>query len=149
MSVRNSRLVGVICGIAAVIPIVVWGQQPASTKAKIYVYRYRHFAGKMLEPSVYCDEAQLARMENGRFFAVTVDPGEHIFRANDTQSGVRLEVQPGERYYLRVELVAGFWKGHGRLVLVPKEQGAFEIARLKPLDPDKIRDTARVNSERN
>jgi len=41
---------------------------------------------------------------------------------------------------MRVELAAGFAKGHGRLVLVPREQGAYELKsdKLKPLDANKV-----------
>ena len=37
-----------------------------SQKATIYFYRIKQFAGSGLEPSVYCDDKELARMENGR-----------------------------------------------------------------------------------
>ena len=40
-----------------------------SSKATVYVYRYKQFVGAALAPSVYCDDVQLARMENGRYFA--------------------------------------------------------------------------------
>jgi hypothetical protein len=34
------------------------------------VYRYKQFVGSALSPSVWCDETELARMENGRYFTV-------------------------------------------------------------------------------
>jgi hypothetical protein len=37
---------------------------PNQAPAKIYVYRYKQFAGAALAPSVYCDNVQLARMDN-------------------------------------------------------------------------------------
>jgi hypothetical protein len=114
--------------------------------AQVYVYRYRQFVGSGLEPSVYCDDMQLARMDNGRYFVAAVESGPHTFRANDKQSGILIDLKPGEQYYLRVELAPGLLKGHGRLVLVPKEQGEFEVAKLKPLGPDKIKDPVRVAS---
>ena len=122
-------------GIAALFVSVACG---AEETASVYFYRYRQFQGSALTPSVYCDEGQLARMENGRYFVVHLAPGVHICRSNDKQSGVQLEVKPGEEYYLRVELVVGMMKGHGRLVLTPKEQGAFEIKKLKPMDSNKV-----------
>jgi hypothetical protein len=64
-----------------------WAQEKAapsvtpqdSAKATVYIYRYKQFVGAALAPSVYCDDVQLARMENGRYFATTVEPGKHIF----------------------------------------------------------------------
>src|SRR5580700_2039681 len=88
------------------------------SQASVYVYRYKQFVGSALAPSVYCDETELARMENGRYFTVKLDPGKHSFRSNDKQSGTELDLKAGQEYFLRVELVAGAMKGHGRLVLM-------------------------------
>jgi Protein of unknown function (DUF2846) len=115
-------------------------------KAKVYFYRYKQFTGAALEPSVYCDEIQLARMDNGRYFVAQLDPGVHTLRANDKQSGIELKLEPGGDYYVRIELVTGFWKGHGRLVSVPREQGSFEVRKLKPLASEKIKDPSRVSA---
>jgi len=130
-------------------------QQPASqpnstssdtkSQATVYVYRYKQFVGKALSPSVYCDENELARMENGRYFAVTLAPGQHVFRSNDKQAGINLDLKPGEKYYVRVEIATGLMKGHGRLVSVAPEQGSYEIKNLKPLESDKVKDTQHVS----
>ena len=115
-------------------------------KAIVYVYRYKQFVGSALAPSVYCDEVQLARMENRRYFALNVDPGQHQFRSNDAQSGIQLDVKAGREYFIRVEIAAGFMKGHGRLVLTAPEQGRYELQsnKLNPLDADKVVDHSRV-----
>jgi hypothetical protein len=110
------------------------------TKATVYVYRYKQFVGSALEPSVYCDDVQLARMDNGRFFVAKIAPGHHMIRSNDKQSGIDVEFKAGQEYYVRIELATGFWKGHGRVVHVTPEQGAFEVKKLEPLGADKIVD---------
>lgn len=130
--------------------LFVFAQQPAATpqqKVPVYVYRYKQFVGSALSPSVYCDEVQLARMENGRYFSVTLDPGQHTFRSNDSQSGVQLDLKPGQDYFIRVEIAAGMMKGHGRLILTAPEQGRYELQsdKLKPLDANKVEDKARVS----
>ena len=130
----------------------VVGQEPSAPtqqKSVVYFYRYKQFVGSALAPSVYCDEAQLARMENGRYFAVSVDPGRHTFRSNDAQSGVQLDVKPGQEYYVRVEIAPGMMKGHGRLILTAAEQGRYEVQsnKLKPLDANKVVDSSRVSVE--
>jgi hypothetical protein len=96
--------------------------------------------GGALSPSVYCDETELARMENGRYFTVRLDPGKHNFRSNDKQSGTELDMKAGQEYFLRVEIATGFMKGHGRLVLMSAEQGGYELksSKLKPLDSNKV-----------
>ena len=124
-------------------------QPPTAKQSKgtVYVYRYKQFVGSALEPSVYCDETQLARMDNGRYFAVAVEPGKHTFYSNDKQAGLALDVKPGEKYFIRVELVAGMMKGHGRLVLMAPEQGSYELSskKLKPLDGAKVVDHDRIS----
>ena len=110
----------------------------------VYIYRYKQFVGSALSPSVYCDETELARMENGRFFVAKLAPGKHVFRSNDKQAGIDVDLKPGQQYYIRVELATGFMKGHGRLLTVAPEQGSYEIKNLKPLDTDKIKDAQHV-----
>jgi len=109
-------------------------------KATVYVYRYKEFVGSALAPSVFCDEVELARAENGRYFTVRLDPGKHSFRSNDKQSGTELDMKAGQEYFLRVEIAAGMMKGHGRLVLMSPEQGSYEMksSKLKPLDSNKV-----------
>jgi hypothetical protein len=111
-----------------------------SAKATVFVYRYKQFVGAALAPSVYCDDVQLARMENGRYFTTTVEPGKHIFRSNDEQSGIVLLAAPGQQYFIRVDIAAGFMKGHGRLQLMDVQQGTYELTsdKLKPLDAGKV-----------
>lgn len=122
---------------------------PQSDKATVYFYRYKQYAGSALAPSVYCDETQLARMENGRYFAVKLDPGKHAFRSNDKQSGAEIELKAGQEYFFRVEIASGFMKGHGRLIMMVPEQARYELQakNLKPLDADKVVDKARVSLE--
>src|SRR5260370_31723506 len=110
------------------------------SKATVYVYRYKQFVGGALAPSVYCDETELARMQNGRYFTVKLDPGKHNFRSNDKQSGTELDMKAGQEYFLRVEIAAGAMKGHGRLVLMSPYQGGYELkcSKLKPLDSNKV-----------
>jgi len=134
-----------------------WAQEKAapsgspqdSAKATVYVYRYKQFVGAALAPSVYCDDVQLARMENGRYFATTIEPGKHIFRSNDEQSGIVLLATAGQQYFIRVDIAAGFMKGHGRLQLMDSQQGTYELTsdKLKPLDGSKVVAKDRVSVE--
>jgi Protein of unknown function (DUF2846) len=120
-----------------------------ASKATVYVYRYKQFVGSALSPSVWCDETELARMENGRYFTVTLDPGKHTFHSNDPQSGVALDLKAGQPYFIRLEIATGLMKGHGRLTLVAAEQGTYELksSKLKPLDQGKVVDKTRVSVE--
>ena len=110
----------------------------------IYFYRIKQYAGSALEPSVYCDDKELARMDNGRYFGVTLEPGKHTCSMGDKQTGFEIEVKPGEVHYAKVTIDIGFWKGRGRLNLLQKEQGAFELKKVKPLGADKVKNRALV-----
>jgi Protein of unknown function (DUF2846). len=121
--------------------------QPGTENATVYVYRYKQFVGAAIEPSVFCDETEVARMDNGRYFTVAVKPGKHVFRSNDKQSVIELETEGGAVYYLRVEIATGFMKGHGRLVLMQPGQGSGEIRKLQPLGPDKVKDNSLVKTK--
>lgn len=116
----------------------------ADSQATVYVYRYKQFVGSALSPSVYCDEIELARMDNGKFFVAKLAPGKHVFRSNDKQAGIETDLKAGQDYYIRVELATGFMKGHGRLVSVVPEQGSYEIKNLKQLGADKVKDGVHV-----
>src|ERR1035438_519034 len=129
-----------------VLSLPLTSQALATETARVFVYRYKQFVGSAISPSFYCDEVQMARMENGRYFVVTLPPGKHDFRSNDKQSGIELDAKEGQDYYVRLEIAPGVAKGHGRLVATPSEQGSYEIRKLKPLDPDKIMGSARILS---
>ena len=145
---RTLRILGLL--ILCFTALAAIAQEPTSdsqkttdakaSKATVYVYRYKQFVGGALAPSVYCDETELARMENGRYFTVRLDPGKHNFRSNDKQSGTELDMKAGQEYFLRVEIAPGAMKGHGRLVLMSPEQGGYELksSKLKPLDSNKV-----------
>jgi hypothetical protein len=127
-------------------PAATGGEQAAAqdTKGTIYFYRTKQFSGSALEPSVYCDEKELARMDNGRYFGVKLDPGKHTCRMGDKQTGFELDVKPGQDYYARITIEMGVWKGHGRLTLLQPEQGAFEVKKLKLLGADKVKNRTLV-----
>ena len=114
------------------------------SKGTIYFYRIKQFSGSVLEPTVFCDDKELARMDNGRYFGVKLDSGKHVCRMGDKQTGFEVDVMPGQAYYGKVSLEMGVWKPHGRLTLVQPEQGAFELKNVKLLGTDKVKDRSLV-----
>lgn len=142
-----------ICAVAALalfsIPACVTAQDPpkpaetpaaaSDAKAQVIVYRYKQFAGKGLRPSIYCDDKDIARIQSGRYVTLSLPAGTHLLRSNDKQSQIELELKPGQKYYVRIDIATGFWKGHGRLTLVMPEQGAGELKQMKPVDAGMIK----------
>lgn len=136
--------------LAAAIQVAVPAPVPdvSAAKGKVHVYRYKQYNGRALEPSVYVNEVEVAKMDNGRFFTLELVPGKHMIRSNDRQSGVALDVKPGSEHYIRVDIAMGFMKGHGRLTLIMPEQGAVEVLKLAPLGDNKVRDRSYVKTAR-
>jgi hypothetical protein len=104
----------------------------------VVFYRIRRFVGSALEPSVYCNDQELANMDNGRYFRAALTPGPYVCRSTDS-TVVSFDLSPGETRYMRVEILTGFMKGHGVLREVPPKQGEIEIQKLKPADADHIK----------
>jgi hypothetical protein len=107
----------------------------------VYVYRHKVAGGVPLDPTVYCDEQEVARMDDGRYFAIKLEPGRHSFRSTDKQSGGVLIVKPGETYYLQVDVTPHFPVAHGELWAVLPEQATYDLKNLRYLGADKIRST--------
>jgi hypothetical protein len=121
------------------------GNPGATAKTLVYVYRKSYTSGPPPNsPSVYCDEHELARMQNGRYFSVRLDAGKHSFRSTDGQSVTDLDVKDGQTYYIRGEVVPVKLRPRGRLTLMSKEEGAAEARVLKPLDAGMVKDSSRV-----
>jgi hypothetical protein len=117
-------------------------------KARVYVYRYKQLLGAAAEPRIYCDQVELVRMDNGRYFSILLPPGKHLFRSSNKQSGIEIDVKAGQTYYLRVDMVSGFYGGpHDQLVKADPEQAAYELKQLKPLGNDKIKDRSVLVSD--
>jgi uncharacterized protein DUF2846 len=107
--------------------------------ATVYIYRPKKIAGSGLEPSVFVDETELARMDNGRYFAIKVKPGKHIIRMTDDKKGYALDMGPGQTYFFRVGIEAGMWKGHGKITLDDSDRAKAEIKKIQFIGKDKIK----------
>jgi hypothetical protein len=107
--------------------------------AIVYIYRPSKMVGKALEPSVFVDDIELARMDNGRYFALKLKPGKHIVHMTDDKKGYAIDMGPGRTYYFRIGLEMGMWKGHGKITLDDAERAVTEIKKIKFIGKDKIK----------
>lgn len=110
-----------------------------TTEATVYIYRPGKMAGKALEPSVFVDDTELARMDNGRYFALKLKPGKHIVHMTDDKKGYAIDMGPGQTYYFRVGIEMGMWKGHGKITLDDADRAIKEIKKIKFIGKDKIK----------
>jgi hypothetical protein len=121
------------------VPVVMETTAASSEDATVFIYRPDKWTGKALEPSVFVDETELARMDNGRYFALKLKPGKHIIRMTDDKKGYAFDMGPGQTYYFRIGIEAGMWKGHGKITLDDGERAVKEIKKLKFIGQDKIK----------
>jgi hypothetical protein len=114
--------------------------QPAASaseeKATILFYRPKRFQGSALKPSVFVDGTNVGSMHNGDSVKISVTPGSHRIYSTDKSTGLDLSAKPGETYYVRIDILAGFWKGHGGVTLVDPQQGKYEAAQTAHKGPD-------------
>ena len=111
----------------------------SSEPATVFIYRPKKLIAKGLEPSVFVDGTELARMDNGRFFALRLPPGKHIVHMTDQKKGYAIDMGPGQTYFFRIGIEAGFWKGQGKITLDDPEKALAEIKKIKFIDDDKIK----------
>ena len=107
--------------------------------ATVFIYRPSKLLGKALEPSVFVDDTELARMDNGRYFALKLKPGKHIVHMTDDKKGYAVDMGPGQTYFFRIGLEMGMWKGHGKITLDDATRATAEIKKLKFIGKDKIK----------
>ena len=113
--------------------------QPAASdqqaQASLIVFREAHFNGSGLKPSIYVDGKEVARLKNGTFLTMKIDPGKHdLDSSSKHEAALQVEIKPGETSYVQMIIVNGTWRGAGRLVPVSAEDGKAATAKLKPLD---------------
>ena len=111
----------------------------SSEEATVFIYRPNKWGGRALEPSVFVDETELARMDNGRYFAIKLKPGKHIIRLTEDKKGYALDMGPGQTYFFRIGIEMGMWKGHGKITLDDRDRAIDEIKKLKFIGQDKIK----------
>jgi hypothetical protein len=115
---------------------------PTTTNAAdsiVYIYRPNKMMGKALEPSVFVDDIELARMDNGRYFALKLKPGKHIVHMTEDKKGYAIDMGPGQTYYFRIGMEMGMMKGHGKITLDDADRAIAEIKKIKFIGKDKIK----------
>jgi hypothetical protein len=114
-------------------------QAPQDGNVRVYVYRAAVLVDKEFRPSVYVDDTDVAKLQSGRNVTLALPPGTHTFRSSDKKEQVSLDVKPGERYFVRIDVTLAVLKGHGKAVLVLPEQAMPEYAQTKPADKGMVK----------
>jgi hypothetical protein len=125
---------------ASLVAVATETPNPSSTAdATVFIYRPSKMMGRALEPSVFVDDTELARMDNGRYFALKLKPGKHTIHMTDDKKGYAIDMGPGQTYFFRIGIEMGMMKGHGKITLDEPERATAEIKKLKFIGKDKIK----------
>jgi hypothetical protein len=111
----------------------------STADATAFIYRPDKMMGKALEPSVFVDDTELARMDNGRYFALKLKPGKHLIHMTEDKKGYAIDMGPGRTYFFRIGIEMGMMKGHGKITLDEADRATAEIKKLKFIGKDKIK----------
>ncbi len=133
---------------SAFLVVVIALELHAQQKAVVYIYQTPHARMmKRAAPEVYCDGKLTAEIDGGRYFALALEPGTHSFHSkNKKNGGVELELKGGETYYLRVEMEhTGYFLKFSGISSAPKEQGAFTVKQMRPINERYIKDRSLVD----
>ena len=113
-------------------PVAALAQdQPQVSTATICFYRPHRFEGSALKPPIFVDDTDIAHLHNGDAVQVTVAPGSHNVHSNDKSTGIELDAKAGQTYFVRVDIKAGAWKGHGQITLIDPQEGKYEFSKQK------------------
>jgi hypothetical protein len=106
----------------------------AEETATFVFYRPKRFYGSGLTPSVYVDGVEMARMDNGRYFVLTVKPGTIKLSSSMKHDPTPTEAKAGKVEFFEMVILTGTWKGGGRLIPTPAADAKEALKKLKPLD---------------
>jgi hypothetical protein len=122
---------------AAVAPASASAPTPAASgTATLYFYRPRLYRGSAVRIGLFVDGTMAVNLVNGRWASIQIPAGHHVIKPKDDQSGIEVDAEPGQSYYFRSGWgEAGMFHGaHKNIMIVMKEQAAYEIKQLKQLD---------------
>lgn len=142
------RLIALMVTAFFVLPVAMVPQDsnkglPASL---LVFFRPKRFSGSGLTPSIYVDGKQVARLDNGRYFALRVSVGPHKIESSMKHPPLEITAS-SQPVCLEMVILMGTWRGGGRLIPDSCETARQAIARLKPLDAKWIVDSANVTFE--
>lgn len=114
-----------------------------NSEATVYFFRESAFEGMLRKVPVFIDDVQVADLKMNKFFSLRIVPGKHTLRSATKKKAISVEIQTGQTYYFRGEIVDDGIKAAWRITQVADVEGATVIATLQPLDPKLVAPVAR------
>jgi uncharacterized protein DUF2846 len=116
--------------------------------ALVWTFRSKRFTAAGAEPAVFCDEQVVAKMDNGRYFLLTLEPGVHAIRSTEKAVVVRKSFESGREYFLEVGVsnTIPTWSYKFAVEEASRYRAALAMSDLRPLKTSDIVDTTRVTA---
>lgn len=103
---------------------------PAAGKGRVIFFRKGRYPGALVVFTVREDGAKIGKLSNGSYFFADVEPGVHVFSSRtEGTNTVRLEIDPGETYYVECLLSSGLLLYQADLT--PADQTRFSAVSNK------------------
>lgn len=107
-------------------------------KALVYIYRPGKFMGGGVVFDVHAgsleDDTEIVELKSGGYFPYFAPPGElQLWARTESTTSLTLDLQPGDRRYVRGTVGVGFLLGRPHLTEVDEQTGAEEIRECKLL----------------
>jgi hypothetical protein len=72
--------------------------------ATVYVYRLHAYEWSKRKLTLVLDGTEFARLQDGRYLVMRLDPGEHLLPDKKAPFNIKLKLEPGKTYYVRAEI---------------------------------------------
>lgn len=122
---------------------------PPTSKSQIVFFRTGAYMGGATWFKIRESGAELGKLSNEAYFVAVLDPGPHQFTAaTENKTTLRMELDPGETYYVRGTVQMGVLMGEPNLA--PSDETLFEkhyahLHSVRFIDPNAAKDAAKPN----
>jgi hypothetical protein len=100
-------------------------------KAFIVFFRPSAFYGSALKPSVYVDGQEIGRLGSGKYLTLQTAAGPHTLSSSKKGTSVEIRLTSEQTQYVEMVIQSGNWRGAGRLIPVPADEGTEKTKKLK------------------
>ncbi len=101
-------------------------------KGQVVFYRPGSIAGMALGCTIREDGAEQARLGSGKYYALSVAPGKHVYTTqSEAKDVLTLDVEPGETYFVKCKIGAGIMAGRPNLSPADATEFAAKAKGLK------------------
>ena len=119
------------------------GTATAPEVATIWLYRTKSSTDSMLNPTIFARGKELAKLEKGQFFSLTVPAGTHYFSWTDRpkeKEEALVELKPGQMVFLKVRIGKSNPSNRERRRMTSR----YQAGRIKECGESRCNDEASV-----